>query len=90
MSKASRAHDDVVTIRPAALGDAEGIARTLLESAEHHAGLDGERYWVPPADTLLTRYRDRLRCPDARVLEVMLVAADGGEIVGFVEGEYPA
>jgi hypothetical protein len=34
-------------IRPAVPEDAEGIARTFIESAEHHAKLDPARYFVP-------------------------------------------
>jgi hypothetical protein len=33
-----------IEIRPAVPKDADGIARTFLESAEYHARLDSERY----------------------------------------------
>jgi len=38
-----------ITIRPAVPEDAEGIARTFLESAEAHARLDPERYLAQPS-----------------------------------------
>jgi hypothetical protein len=46
------------TIRTAVATDAEGIARTFLESAEHHAGLDPERYSLPAIETVSARYRE--------------------------------
>ena len=75
----------ILTKRPAAYGDVEGIVNALLASAEHHARLDPERYFVPAAGTLLTRYRDMMRLPDEGDAWIMMVAEDGGEIAGFVE-----
>jgi ribosomal protein S18 acetylase RimI-like enzyme len=77
--------ETVVALRPATLEDAYGIARALLESAEHHAGLDPERYFVPAFDTLLTRYRKRIRELRADSPEIILVAEQNDEIVGFIE-----
>ena len=48
-----------ITIRPAAAEDAEGITRTYMESSEHHARLDPERYRVPEVDAIAARYRER-------------------------------
>jgi len=74
-----------MTIRPACSEDAEAITRTLLASAEHHARLDPERYFVPEAEILLTRYGDRLRSSDVTPARIMLVAEHDGEVVGFIE-----
>ena len=46
-----------IEIRPAITKDADGIALTLLESAEYHAELDPERYSIPAFETTSTRYR---------------------------------
>jgi ribosomal protein S18 acetylase RimI-like enzyme len=75
-----------ITIRPAVSEDADGIARTFLESAEYHASLDPERYSVPALDTILARYRNGWQHPshDA-VVSVTLVAALRGEVVGFID-----
>jgi hypothetical protein len=43
-----------MTIRPAVPDDADRITRLYLESAEHHASLDPERYFGYPR---LSRYR---------------------------------
>jgi len=75
-----------ITIRPAAAEDAEGIARPFTDSAEHHARLDGERYFVPELETVVTRYREgRQHPPDSADEAITLVADLGGEIVGFVD-----
>jgi ribosomal protein S18 acetylase RimI-like enzyme len=66
-------------IRPAVSEDADGIARTYLESAEHHACLDPERYAVPSLQTISDRYRQKAR------VGVTLVAELSGEVVGFIE-----
>ena len=49
---------------PRRFGDVEGTVNALLASAEHHAHLDPELYFVPAAERLLTRYRDMMRLPD--------------------------
>lgn len=71
-------------IRSAVSQDAEGVTWVYLESAEYHAGLDPERYWVPAPEDIEARYRDGRQHPtDAEA--VTLVAELGGEIVGFVD-----
>ena len=76
----------MTTIRPAVSEDAGGIALTLLESAEHHARLDAERYWVPAAETMPGRYQYwGLHSPGDRLARVTLVAEQDGEIVGFID-----
>lgn len=75
-----------IEIRPAVPEDADGIARTYLESAEYHAGLDPERYATPEVETIAARYRDGRQHPSPPDQEVMtLVAELSGEIVGFVD-----
>jgi GNAT superfamily N-acetyltransferase len=79
-------HPLPVTIRPAVPGDADGIARTFLESAAHHAGLDPERYSVPALDMIAARYREgRQHPPHDGGGNITLVAQLGGEIVGFLD-----
>lgn len=74
----------VITIRPAVAEDADGIAVTFLESAEHHARLDPGRYRIPSTETVVRRYREAaLR--NATEGNVTLVAERDGEIVGFVD-----
>jgi len=75
-----------ITIRTADSTDADGIARTFIESAEYHAGLDPERYWVPAVETISSRYREgRQNRPDAGGEGIALVAELSGEIVGFID-----
>jgi GNAT superfamily N-acetyltransferase len=73
-----------ITIRPAISADAGGITRTFLESAEYHAGLEPERYWVPAAEAISARYREgRQHPPDAEA--ITLVAVLDNQIVGFID-----
>ncbi|HEU4414485.1 MAG TPA: GNAT family N-acetyltransferase [Candidatus Angelobacter sp.] len=73
------------TIRQAVVEDADGIARIFLESAEYHASLDSELYFVPAAETIAERYREgKQHSPDAKE-NVTFVAELGGEIVGFID-----
>lgn len=73
-----------IVIRPAVPEDAEAIARTYMESAEHHAGLDPGRYWIPDATAIEARYREeRQHSPEER--GITLVAELQGEVVGFVD-----
>ncbi len=74
------------TIRPALSEDADGIARTFLESAEYHARLDPERYLAPAVETISARYREgRQHLADAGGEGITLVAELNGEIVGFID-----
>jgi ribosomal protein S18 acetylase RimI-like enzyme len=75
-----------ITIRPATSEDADGITRAYIESAEHHARLDPERYAVPVVEAIAARYREgRQHPPQTEGESVTLVAEHGGEIVGFVD-----
>ena len=75
-----------ITVRPADPEDANGIARTFLESAEYHTRLDPERYSVPAVETISARYREgRQHPPGAGGQGITLVAELGDEIVGFVD-----
>jgi len=74
------------TIRRAVAEDAEGISRIFLESAEHHASLDPELYFVPTAEGIAARYRQGGQHPaDGGAESVTLVAQLGDEIVGFID-----
>ncbi len=73
-------------IRPATFEDAEGIACTFLESAEHHACLDAELYFVPVVETIAARYREgRQHPPDPQGANITLIAELKAEIVGFID-----
>jgi ribosomal protein S18 acetylase RimI-like enzyme len=78
-----------ISIRTAVPEDAEGITRTFLESAEFHASLEPERYWVPSAEEIAARYREgRQHPPDAEGITLVALAdgeTDGLKIVGFVD-----
>jgi GNAT superfamily N-acetyltransferase len=74
-----------ITIRPALSGDAEGITRIYLESAEYHASIDPERYSVPRFETILARYREGQHHPAMGGQGITFVAEVDGAIVGFVD-----
>jgi GNAT superfamily N-acetyltransferase len=75
-----------ITIRAAISEDADGIARTFVESAEYHVRLDSERYSAPAVKTISARYREGRQHPaDAGEEAITLVAERSGEIVGFVD-----
>ena len=75
-----------IEICPAVPDDADGIARTFLESAEYHAELDPERYSTPAVETISTRYREAQQHPLHAGREVItLVAELSGGIVGFMD-----
>jgi len=76
---------DAITIRPAVADDADAITRVYLESAEHHARIDPERCWIPPADAISARYREGRQHPPDVEQSITLVAEIDGEIVGFVD-----
>lgn len=76
----------VAIVRRAVAEDADGISRTFLESAEHHASLDSERYMVPSAEAIEARYRHgRQHPPEAFGENITLVAELGGEVIGFID-----
>jgi GNAT superfamily N-acetyltransferase len=75
-----------VAIRRAVAEDADGITRTFLESAEHHASLDPELYFVPEVETIAARYKEEQQHPAEQCAEsVTLVAELSGDIVGFID-----
>lgn len=75
-----------ITIRAARSGDAEGIARVYLESAEYHASIDAERYEPCALAPTAERYREGRQHPsDGGGEAITLVAEISGEIVGFVD-----
>ena len=73
-----------VSIRAASPTDAEAIARTYMESAEHHAGLDPDRYGIPDIESIVARYRKGQQHPPGES-GITLVAELDGEVVGFVD-----
>jgi ribosomal protein S18 acetylase RimI-like enzyme len=73
-------------IRTAVPEDAEGIARVFLDSADHHARLDPERYFTPEYDVVVERYRHGLQHPQRPAEEIItLVAEIETQIAGFVD-----
>jgi ribosomal protein S18 acetylase RimI-like enzyme len=87
-------NSSAITIRPARPEDADEITRTYIESAEHHARLDPERYSVPAVEAIAARYREGRQHPpqtegESITLVAELAAEYGaelrGEIVGFVD-----
>jgi ribosomal protein S18 acetylase RimI-like enzyme len=77
--------DDAIEIRPALPEDAWGIARTFVESAGHHAGLDPERYFIPEVDAIAARYREGPQHAADTGAAITLAATLKGEVVGFVD-----
>ncbi len=75
-----------VTIRPAIAADVDGIARAYRESAEYHAGIDPERYLVPPPDVVSALYRDQRnsQAVTERITATFVAEVDGG-VAGFVD-----
>jgi len=73
-------------IRQAVAEDADAITRTFLESAEHHASLDSELYFVPDVETIVARYKQGQQHPSAERAEGITLVADlSGETVGFID-----
>jgi ribosomal protein S18 acetylase RimI-like enzyme len=76
----------VAKIWRATAEDADAITSVYLESAQHHATIDPERYTIPSREFISERYRNgRQYQADADSVVVTLVAESGGEIVGFVD-----
>ena len=73
-------------IRRAVTEDAGGITHAFLESAERHASLDSELYFVPAFETIAARYREGRQHPaEERTESITLVAELSGDIVGFID-----
>lgn len=80
------AHHRLLTIREATPDDAARIARAYLESAEHHARLDPERYAVPAVEAIVARYAlGRQHAPATDEDRITLLADLDGDVVGFVD-----
>jgi len=74
------------TIRHAVKEDADGITRTFLESAEHHASLDPELYFVPEVEAIAARYKEGRQHPaEKRAESTTLVAELSDDIIGFID-----
>lgn len=74
-----------VHVRKAVAADAEGIARVYMQSAEHHAAIDPDRYYLPDPDWIAERYRTGGQHPNPEAESVTFAAEAGGIIVGFVD-----
>jgi ribosomal protein S18 acetylase RimI-like enzyme/catechol 2,3-dioxygenase-like lactoylglutathione lyase family enzyme len=74
-----------VIIRRVVADDVDGITRTYLESAEHHASLDPELYFVPAFETIAERYREGRQHPQDGCENITLVAQLNSEVVGFID-----
>jgi ribosomal protein S18 acetylase RimI-like enzyme len=73
-----------VTVRTATAQDAEAITRIYIQSADHHANIDAERYCIPPEEFILERYRtggQHVAGSEASTL----VAEAGGQLLGFAD-----
>jgi ribosomal protein S18 acetylase RimI-like enzyme len=57
----------------------------FIDSAEHHARLDPDRYFVPSAEAIETRYREGRQHPSAAATAVTLVALVDNTVAGFVD-----
>jgi ribosomal protein S18 acetylase RimI-like enzyme len=78
----------MLQIRPATVEDADAIARVFLESADYHARLESDRYWIPPIEPVLERYRERARRNATTQTDtVTLLAVLDGKVVGFIDAE---
>jgi hypothetical protein len=72
-----------VLIRPARVGDGEGLALVWLDIATYYSRLDPERFQIPDADGLADWFEQRwsLPAPDNRFDRV---ADFDGQVVGLV------
>ena len=74
-----------VRIRTATTEDAEAITGVYLQSAEHHAAINPERYYVPDHAAIIDRYRTGGQHPRTGPDCVTLVAEVGNHLAGFVD-----
>ena len=77
----------MLTIRAATADDAAGIARVYMESAEYHARLEPDRYWLPSLDAITAQYRERGRLSQTNGDAITLVAELDAQVVGFVDAK---
>src|SRR5689334_13314363 len=73
-----------IDIRPAVAEDVAAIARTFVESAEHHARIDPQRYAVPEVESVSAQYRRKLQHHE-KGRSITLVAEWGAEVIAFVD-----
>jgi ribosomal protein S18 acetylase RimI-like enzyme len=74
-----------VTIRPAELRDVEGIVKVWFDSAEHHAALEPDRYYLPDRAAILERYRSGGQYPEGISEKTTLVAEGESGVIGFAD-----
>ncbi len=70
-------------IRRATEADIAALAEIYVESAQYHADLDPEFYFVPSVEAARTRIADRLSKPGV----ALFVADLAGQVVGLLEVE---
>src|SRR6185369_7667716 len=83
----NRSNGNMLTIRAATADDAAGIARVYMESAEYHARLEPDRYWLPSLDAITAQYRERGRLSQTNGDAITLVAELDAQVVGFVDAK---
>lgn len=75
-----------IVIRPAAPDDSAGISRVFRESAEHHARLSPDRYYVPDDSFVIERYGKGEQHPVRPLGETLTLVAEIDRVIaGFVD-----
>ncbi len=72
-----------ISIRPPRAGDGESLARTWLDAAHFYANLNPELFQVPDSDGL-AQWCEEWTVNAVSSDRLLLVAADGGQVVGFI------
>ena len=74
-----------MTIRPSTPEDVGQIVDIWFESAEHHAALEPECYYLPGRERIMERYRSGSQYPPGISERTTLVAETETGVVGFVD-----
>jgi GNAT superfamily N-acetyltransferase len=87
MSAHAESTKSAPSIRPATSRDADDIAQVYIDSAQHHAEIDPDRYYIPTPPVVVERYRRGGQHPPGTdvTTAVTLVAELDGRIVGFAD-----
>ena len=72
-----------VVVRPVASADAGGMARAWADAGRHYAELDPAAFREPDADGLVDYFAGLIAAPRDES-ELVLVAEDDGDVVGFI------
>jgi GNAT superfamily N-acetyltransferase len=78
--------EPAIAIRPATSEDVGALTRLYLDSAEHHAGLDGDYYAVPDSSAVAAAVQSELASAHDTTRAVLVADIDG-EVLGSVEVE---